>query len=389
MRKSSITIAICLDGLGWCLASEHGFLRSDLPSRGPLATTFGGSSSALSTILTGTSPREHGQFAPFIYSPGDSPFRGLGWMRGVPRSLAAGSRVRRWLSRRLRRRLGMSGDFELYNTPLHLLPQMDYAGNQDLTGPDSFHNGSATLFDDLREAGVPFQIYAEGTDAERLERARSGIAEGNLAFVYLALGGLRDHLQAHGSRSAGVAGKLAACEAEVRELMHTAREHYDEVKLALFSAGGMADITSECNLQRHVEELPLHLGEDYFAIYDSTMARFWFLNSHAERAIGEALSGNLDGQWLSDHTLRQWGCDFPGRRYGHRIFLLRPGVLMNPSFTARGSRAAMHGYDPWHKDSVAFFATNDAQMGRPAGLANLRDLLSASVGVFRLAARSA
>ena len=112
-------------------------------------------------------------------------------------------------------------------------------------------------------------------------------------------------------------------------------------------------------------------------------------NSRAERLISEALFGSLDGQWLSDHTLRQWGCDFPGRRYGQRIFLLRPGVLMTPSFMGRTRVAGMHGYDPWHKDSVAFFASNDPRIGRPAGLANLRDLLTASVGVYRLAARSA
>jgi hypothetical protein len=375
--------------LGWSLASEHGFLQDDLPLRGPLATTFGGSSSCFSTILTGAPPREHGHFAPYIYDPGNSPFRGLDWMRFIPGFLATSARLRRRLSGWLGPRLGLSSDLELYNLPFALLSQMDYTGPQDWEGAPSYDFGRTTLFDDLREAGVPFGLYAGSPDTESLEKAQRGIAEGNLGFVYVAVGGLRDYLHAHGTRTAGVRRKLAGYEAQVRELMHTACEHYDEVKLVLFSASGMADITSECNVQRQVEALDLRLGKDYFAIYDSTMARFWFLNDHAERTLGEALSGNLDGQWLSDHTLRQWGCDFPGRRYGDRIFLLRPGVLMNPSFMARGSRAVMNGYDPWHKDSVAFFATNDSRIGRPAGLANLRDLFSASVGIFRLAARSA
>jgi hypothetical protein len=171
--------------------------------------------------------------------------------------------------------------------------------------------------------------------------------------------------------------------------LHTAREHYDEVKIALFSGNGMADVTGQCDLKCQIEALPLEFGKDYFAFYDDTMARFWFLNSDAERIIGRALTGSMDGQWLSDHTLRQWGCDFADRRYGHRFFLLRPGVLMNPSFMGNASVAGMHGYDPWHKDSVAFFASNDSRIGRPAGLANLRDLLTASVGVYRLTARSA
>jgi len=208
-------------------------------------------------------------------------------------------------------------------------------------------------------------------------------------FAYITLSGLDTHLHAHGTASSAVSSKLSSYENQIRDLLNTAREHYDDVKIALFSGSGMADVTGQCDLMRQIEALPLEFGKDYFAFYDNTMARFWFLNDNAERVIGHALTGSMDGQWLSDHTLRQWGCDFADRRYGHRFFLLRPGVLMTPSFMGRTAVAGMHGYDPWHKDSVAFFASNDLRIGRPAGLANLRDLLTASVGVYRLAARSA
>jgi hypothetical protein len=389
MRKRSITIAIYIDALGWRLASEHGFLRNELPSRGPLAATFGGTGSCVPTILTGAPPREHGHFAPFIYDPVHSPFRRLGWLRFVPAFLAANGRFRRWLSRRLRSQLGMSADLELDNTPFPLLPLMDITGGHNLTQPGSIHGGQTTLFDDLRQAGIPFQVFDSTSDGDNLDAAQQAITDGNLEFTYIALTGLHHCLHTRGTRSSAVAGMLASYEDRIKDLLCVARECYGEVKLALFSGDGMADITGECDLMAQIQALPLQPGKDYFAIYDATMARFWFFNSRAERLISEALFGSLDGQWLSDHTLRQWGCDFPGRRYGQRIFLLRPGVLMNPSFMDRGKRAAMHGYDPWHKDSVAFFACSDAGMGRPAGLANLRDLLGASAGVFHLARRSA
>jgi hypothetical protein len=389
MRKTSITIAIFIDSLGWRLASEHDFLRNELPFRGPLATTFGPKSSLVPTILTGVPPREHGHFAPFTYDPAGSPFHKLGWMKFLPGVLADTGRVRGWLGRRLQKRLGLNPEFQLHNTPMELLPQVDYTERNDPCEPGGIVGGQSTLFDDLEEAGIRYRRYHWHPGKDNLEAAEFDLTGGDLQFAYITLSGLDTHLHTHGTASSAVSSKLSCYENQIRNLLHTAREHYDEVKIALFSGNGMADVTGQCDLKRQIEALPLEFGKDYFAFYDTTMARFWFFNSNAERLISKALGGSMDGQWLSDHTLRQWGCDFAGRRYGHRFFLLRPGVLMNPSFMGNASVAGMHGYDPWHKDSVAFFASNDSRIGRPAGLANLRDLLTSSVGVYRLAARSA
>lgn len=389
MRKTSITIAIFIDSLGWRLANENGFLRHELPFRGPLATTFGTSSSCIPTILTGVAPREHGHFAPFAYDPEGSPFRKLGWMRYVPKFLADMGCIRQWMGRWVQRQVGLNRNFQLHNTPLQLLPQMNYTDRRALHEPGGINSGLTTLFDDLRDGAIRFEVYELHSGEDTLATAERDLACGDLQFAYISISGLDEFLHARGTTSSAVEKKLAFYENQVRNLLDTARAHYDQVNVAVFSGNGMADVTGECDLMRQVEALPLQLGKDYFAIYDSTIARFWFLNENAERVISNALSGNMDGQWLSDHTLRQWGCDFPDRRYGHRFFLLRPGVLLNPSFMGRTMLAGMHGYDPWHKDSVAFFASNDARMGRPAGLTNLRDVLAASVGVFRLATRSA
>jgi hypothetical protein len=389
MRKTSITIAIFIDALGWRLASENGFLRHELPFRGPLATTFGATSSCVPTILTGVAPREHGHFAPFAYDPAGSPFRKLGWMRFLPRFLADTGRVRQWLSRLVQRQLGLHSGFQIHNTPIHLLPQMNYIEPCNPHESGGIQGGQSTLFDDLRDGGIPFEIYDSRDGQDNLAAAERDLARGDLQFAYISVTGLDEFLHARGTNSVAVQKKLADYENRIRDLVNTAHEHYDQVHVAVFSGNGMADVTGECDLMRQIEALPLQFGKDYFAIYESTMARFWFHNANAERVIGQALSGSMDGHWLSDHTLRQWGCDFPDRRYGHRFFLMRPGVLLNPSFMGRTMLAGMHGYDPWHKDSVAFFASNDGRMGRPAGLANLRDLLAASVGVFRLATRSA
>jgi hypothetical protein len=114
------------------------------------------------------------------------------------------------------------------------------------------------------------------------------------------------------------------------------------------------------------------------------MARFWFLKSSAEKTIVAALQSHPDGRWLTDETLAGWGCDFPDMRYGHRYFLMNPGVLLNPSFMGRFPLAGMHGFDPAHEDSVAFFATNDFDTATPKGLEDLRGALSHSIGLTKL-----
>ena len=392
MRKSSITIAVLIDGLGWQLAQEHDFLRSALPHRGPLATVFGSRSACHPTIFTGAFPRQHGHFAPFTYDPANSPFGGLSslcWLRRLPASVANRGRVRRWISRRAKHQLGYTSDFQLHSTPLSLLEQLDYTEKHDLFQPGGVQGGVTTLFDDLRAADIPYHLSVpQASEGENLASAARDIATGGPQVACVLLPGLETLLHARGNGSAAVGRKLRWYEDELRDLQHIAEEHYDVVRLAVFSGYGMTDVIGECDAMTRVHALPLKFGEDYFALYDATMARFWFMNADAERRIGAALSGNLDGQWLSDNTLRQWGCNFPGARYGQRIFLLRPGVLMNPSFAGRQQLAAMHGYDPWHKDSVAYFASNDPGMGSPACLPDLRSLLSASVGVCRLAASS-
>ncbi len=46
-------------------------------------------------------------------------------------------------------------------------------------------------------------------------------------------------------------------------------------------------------LMKRIESLPLKFGVDYSAVYDSTMARFWFLKPHARAIIeGSAAARN-------------------------------------------------------------------------------------------------
>ena len=382
MPETSITIAVFIDALGWRLAHDHSFLHEELPHRGPLATTFGDSSTCDSTILSGLKPREHGHFAFFTYDPENSPFKNLWWSKLLPKSLAHRTRIRNFVSRLARRYVGYTGYFRLYNTPFHLLPKMDYTEKQDLYAPNGINGGQSTLFDDLRRQKIPYYISDGRLDeAANFTAAKRNIAYSRPKFVYVFLPQLGNILHREGTSSENVAAKINWYEQQVRELLKTAKEHYGKVTLSVFSDHGMTDIRKECALMQIVNSLPLEFGKDYFAVYDSTMARFWFLNEHAEKAINRALECNQDGHWLTEETLEEWGCNFLDHRYGDRFFLLKPGVLLYPSFMGKYPPAATHGFDPSHEDSVAFFATNQPKLPKPKGLEDLRRVLSHSIGL--------
>jgi hypothetical protein len=114
---------------------------------------------------------------------------------------------------------------------------------------------------------------------------------------------------------------------------------------------------------------------DYLAVYDSTMARFWFFDERARCEVSAALRTLDCGKILSEGELEQLGILFPDGRYGELIFLLNPTWLIGQSdFNGKGwSPLGMHGYHPDDPHSDGAFLSNRP----PAGVVrSIRDVYS-------------
>ena len=79
--------------------------------------------------------------------------------------------------------------------------------------------------------------------------------------------------------------------------------------------------------------------------------------------------------------MRDWGIDFPDRRYGELFFLLDPGILLCPSHLGVKPLAGMHGYEPQDPASVASFFSTKQLENPPGGLADLFTLMCSEVGL--------
>ncbi|MDX1932657.1 MAG: alkaline phosphatase family protein [Capsulimonadales bacterium] len=388
MSSRELALCVFIDAFGWRIAERHPqFLDGILKVRRPLGTIFGYSCTCDPTILTGKLPREHGHFSFFRYAPAESPFRRpeVRLLGLLPKSITRRGRVRNALSRWLGSRLRYTGYFQIYNVPFERLPLFDYTEKRDLYLHDGINGGCPTIFDDLRAARVPFYCSdwrrPEPENLRTLEAAITGSDPPRFAYLYLAA--MDAVLHAEGTDSRKVTEKIAGYDRALRRVLEIASERYDQVRLFVFSDHGMTNVVETCDLMARIDRTGLRFGEDYAAVYDSTMARFWFLRPNARERITATLCEERKGTILSGTTLHSWGCDFPDHRYGELFFLMKPGVLLCPSFMGETRLAGMHGFDPTDPDSLAFFGADTTlpEGDAPARLDDLHSLMRKEAGL--------
>ncbi len=369
---------VFVDAFGWEILQRNTFMSGVLPFRCPLGTIFGYSSTCDPTILTGVLPREHGHFSFYRYAPENSPFGGAGLLSLLPGSIANRGRVRHHISKLYKRHLGYTGYFELYSMPFRLLPYLEYTEKKDLYQPGGIIGGQPTIFDHLRESGIPFFLsdWRKG-ERDNLAAAEDAVRNEELRFAYVYLAAMDATLHQYGPGSEEGRAHVRWYDAQLRKLLSIAERHHGEVHMHVFSDHGMTAVTRCCALMAAVDRLGLRFGTDYAAVYDSTLARFWMLNERARSLITGALGEVPDGHIVAEDELRRWGADFPDHKYGDLFFLLNPGVLLCPGHLGLKPLAGMHGYAPEHPDSVAMYAASHAPQNPPKRLDDLYGIMRA------------
>ena len=385
MKKESVSLSIFIDALGWEILQAHNFLDEELIHKQDLRTIFGYSSTCDPTILTGALPRDHGHFSFYAYDPEHSPFRTspfIQLMRLVPKALSSRNRVRNIAGRIIKRRLKYTGYFNIYNMPFKLLPLFDYTEKKDLYQKGGINSGIDTIMDYARDNNVDFFLANwKASEEENLKNLTLALTDENrnCTYAYLYMASMDAILHQYGKDHPNVTEKIAWYETQIRTLLAEARKHYKEVRLFIFSDHGMTDVHTDFNLIELIEKSGLRFGVDYAAVYDSTMARFWFLKPESEAPIRAILEKVSVGHILPQKTLKKWGVDFPQERFGQLFFLMDPGVLIVPSHMGERTIAGMHGYTPDDKDSTASFSSNVELETYPKGLEDLYTLFKQEI----------
>ncbi|HEY1050329.1 MAG TPA: alkaline phosphatase family protein [Prosthecobacter sp.] len=360
--QDHLDLFIMIDACGWeIIKTRPEFLRQAAPHRRRLESVFGYSSTCVPSILSGCWPDEHHNWCYFIHDPERSPFASLRWLRWIPKALTSRRIVRRHLTRLVKRRLGFQGYFDLYNIPFQQIHLYDFTEKKSPLKPQGMNRGE-NIFDQLTAREVPYFVtdpdLGEETNRDRLD---ADIASERIRFAFQYWAGLDGLLHRVGNQAPEIDQKLAEYEAWITRTLELAHQHYRSVTLHVFSDHGMANCDTHLDLGEQIDALGLQVGKDYNVVYDSTMARFWFLNDEARQHISTALSSIGGGHIVPDSELKNMRAYFEDGRFGQLIFLVDEGTLIVPSHMGERPIRAMHGYHPHAPQSYAtlFSSTPD------------------------------
>ena len=357
MHKT-IEIFLFIDALGWKIINDHQFMVDLFPYRRKIFMQFGYSSSAIPTILSGKTPAEHGHLGLFRFAPDHSPFKKLSRLAWLfkPESFWNRGRVRHHLSKILKRLYGFTGYFQLYRMPIWKLKFVDYCEKRDLFVAGGMGN-IANLHDTLYAKDIDFHISDwHLSDDENYTAAEKAIDHGkNFLFVYTASfdGVLHDNV----GDFTTIQSKLDKIKIQIENLYKKAAEHAETVHFTIFSDHGMTPLTGTVDMIKKITESGLVFGQDYGVCYDSTMARFYYLNNNAKKVIEEMMK-LFPGHFLSKEEEIRYGIYRQDRAFGDGIFLLDAGLQIVPSDMGEKPLNGMHGFSPEDEHSFAAILSN-------------------------------
>lgn len=360
---SGLHIFVLIDALGWELIRERSFLPRFLGHQQPLRTMLGYSSGIIPAMLTGSDPAENGMWNLVYLDPANSPFRRLRKLGTLPGRLLDNRIGRRVLTEIGRRVLGMGSNFDVC-VPPQTLPWFHWTESRDIYSPGGVP-GQCSIFDQLHEKGIAHKVYTYKdslSDHEIFERAVSDITNCNEEIYFLYLSELDGFLHLHRGDPERIAGKLAWYEEALGRVFEAAKKRDSTACLRVFSDHGMTPVRRHCDVAAIVDACGFETPRDYLAVYDSTMARFWFFSDAARGAIRAQLKQLNYGRLLTDDELVEFGVFFPDHRYGELVMLLDPGCIIAESgFNGKGWKpAGMHGYHPDDPNSTAVFLSSES-----------------------------
>lgn len=359
--KKRIDIFIFIDALGWEIAQKHKFLSDILPNRYPAEMIFGYSSTAIPTILSGEPPTVHKHLSFYYFDPETSPFKLIKYlgMRFLPSKIFDRWRVRHILSKIIARMYGFTGYFEIYSMPFDRIHFFNYAEKTDIFVPKGLAPVK-NLADKLEESGMNYHISNwRLSEQENFDALNNDIEaeKPEFAFLYTAkLDGLLHFQTKDGEK---IPEKLKWYEKRIKDLIENVKKHYEEYSVHVISDHGMTTNTETVDLKKLFIGSGLKFGKDYAAVFDSTMARFWYLNDKARKQVHEMLADIKEGHFLTQDEKKRFKVDFDDSMYGEDIFLLDPGIQIEPCDMGIKALPAMHGFSPLDKDSYASFLSTD------------------------------
>lgn len=321
------------------MTDRHLFAPASLPYRTRLKTVLGFSQAALTSIITGSAPDEHGMWMMYSFASGRSPFRMLRGLRPF------GGPGRLWVRDLLRWKLSsidkISAYYSLYEVPGDVLEYLDLPARR-ATFDRSGGGKRRSIIDHASDAGGVFIRDYNTPEDRAFDDLESALGSGEALFHLLYTAGLDSDLHRYGSMDEAIGSRLMKYSRRIDSMV----SRFPDVRFAVLGDHGMCDVTAHIDLKMTIEAMGLKMPDDFIPFYDSTMARFRVRDERVAALLREVLGGTVGGRLLDDEELRSLGVSFPEGEFGDIIFLCDPGTIILPSFMGSDPVKGMHGYHP-------------------------------------------
>lgn len=363
-------LAVFLDGLGADAISRMPFLAGQ-PTVRRLRTELGYSITCHASMYTGLRPDRHGLWFVWQRMPATSPFRWLRPLRfldrvdNLPMHLAATKVTRRFV-----RTSSWFGIPYPVHVPWRMLPDLDVSERLLWTEP-GYLAPARTIFDRLRDAGVPFEIVG-------MERGRLvGVAaieawqpREPARLTYLFAGDVDHASHAHRQSSPEVSELLGRIDRLIAEKYEAMARLDGPPLLLVWSDHGHHDVQRldpfELLARHGIDVKRL----DY--VIDTNFLRLWVDDPEQRRALAARLDAMGVGHVLTDAELQAYRVAMPDDRYGNVIFYLDVPYAFSRTIWGFGRRlASAHGYRPDLPGSDGVLVSNATAR---AGMIDLVDI---------------
>lgn len=306
------------------------------------------------TLFSGQSMAEHGIWGEF--RPATAPHHGglpgrLGQALIRVGDLLPSDRLSldvRWVAAKLQRQKHLpTGNM----IPSALMPLFDSSMEAAIWSPGSLGTtgGGATLFDEMRQAGMNFETVVYPTirlDSQVAGWVRQRISEGNLPdFWYIKFSALDALGHKHGPRLDRLATALRDLDAQLGEVVRVLRDAYGpSLDIVLLSDHGMSAVTQTVDIRPMLASTGLKPGRDFLYFLDSTTIRVWSENrSKLERLTH--LFADAPGMTVLGPRERETLQVPNDKSAGDILVALDEGWVVFPDFfRTRGAPLGMHGY---------------------------------------------
>jgi predicted AlkP superfamily pyrophosphatase or phosphodiesterase len=145
---------------------------------------------------------------------------------------------------------------------------------------------------------------------------------------------------------------------QIESLYKKAEMYAENVHFTIISDHGMTPLTSTVDIMSEIDKTELVFGQDYGACYDSTMARFYYLDEKSRNIIRKVMK-EFPGHFLTKDEEVKYKIYREDRIFGDEIFLLDAGIQIVPSDMGGVPLNGMHGFIPEDEYSFAAILSNE------------------------------